>query len=90
MSHISKDPWPCVTSGDHAGQHSVRGIKEPNPEGGLLCKPLVSFQQPIPDMNKRNCSRFKDTEITKQTYAVCGSGLDPGLNKPGVKDLKTS
>ena len=41
-------------------------------------------------MNKRDCSRLKDTKRTKQPFAVCGSGLDPCLNNPDVKDLKTN
>lgn len=67
---------------------TVRGIKEPNLKGGSLCKTFVLFCQQVPDMNKRNCLRLKGTERTKHSCAMCGSGLDPGLNKPDAKDLK--
>lgn len=40
-------------------------------------------------MNKRDCTRLSHIKRTKQSSEECGSGLDPALNDPDMKDFQT-
>lgn len=76
---------PVVTTVDS----TVREIKKPNSESGSFCKTLVSSCKQVLDVNKRDCSRLNHIKRTKQSSEVFGSGLDPALNDPDMKDFQT-